>query len=84
MYMHPLALRTHTHANTNTLARTQDIAVPIKKGDPDELRRLLVKCASTSLNSKVICVLCRSGYLCVCVRACVYSMENGADHLLPF
>jgi T-complex protein 1 subunit eta len=53
--VHPqIIVRSFRQAVALTIQHIKDIAVPIKKGDPDELRRLLVKCASTSLNSKLV------------------------------
>lgn len=56
--VHPaIIIQGFREASTFCLARLQELAIDINKSDPSERREMLVRCASTALNSKLI-----SGY----------------------
>jgi len=53
--VHPrLIVRALRKAGQLSLDHIKKVAVPIEKGNPEELRALLEKCAQTALNSKLI------------------------------
>ncbi|KAK1175132.1 T-complex protein 1 subunit eta [Acipenser oxyrinchus oxyrinchus] len=54
--LHPQTIIRSSTATQLAVKKINEIAVSVKKGDKDEQKSLLVKCASTALNSKLIAV----------------------------
>ncbi|KAJ3581495.1 hypothetical protein NHX12_016581 [Muraenolepis orangiensis] len=76
--LHPQTIiRAFRTATVLAVKKINDISVPIKKGDKKEQRELLIKCASTALNSKLIAG--QKGFFSQMVVDAVMSL----DELLP-
>ncbi|KAG7261208.1 hypothetical protein CRUP_006933 [Coryphaenoides rupestris] len=76
--LHPQTIiRAFRTATVLAVKKINEISVPVKKGDKKEMRELLVKCASTALNSKLIAG--QKGFFSQMVVDAVMSL----DELLP-
>ncbi|KXJ14422.1 T-complex protein 1 subunit eta [Exaiptasia diaphana] len=53
--VHPqIVVKSYRKAANLAIKRIKELAVPVKKDDPDEMRKLLERCAATAMSSKLI------------------------------